>query len=331
MPTPRVEYRALSIAVPERHGHSSAVEQVEAELSVCSKPMSNVRSASAGEDAIVPPATDRLTGRALGLDIGGTGIKAAVVDLASGQLVTDRIREPTPRPATRDAVLDVVAEVAGKVQATGTLTADMPGGAGFPSVIRAGHAMTATHGDPSWIRAPVQQMLEQRLGRRMLVINDADAAGVAEVAYGAAKGQHGVVLLLDLGTGIGSALFVNGQLVPNMQLGHVEFHGQDAETRLSPAARIRRKIGWRIWGQEFNELLARYEEYVWPDLIILGGGTANDFSKYGRFLKTSARLVVAAMGTNAGIVGAARVGGNAARFSKRPTEGGDRATKRRSR
>ncbi|MDP9270849.1 MAG: ROK family protein, partial [Chloroflexota bacterium] len=156
-------------------------------------------------------------------------------------------------------------------------------------------------------------------------------AGVAEVAYGAAKGQHGVVLLLDLGTGIGSALFVNGQLVPNMQLGHVEFHGQDAETRLSPAARIRRKIGWRIWGQEFNELLARYEEYVWPDLIILGGGTANDFSKYGRFLKTSARLVVAAMGTNAGIVGAARVGGNAARFSKRPTEGGDRATKRRSR
>ncbi|MDQ6794761.1 MAG: ROK family protein [Chloroflexota bacterium] len=268
-----------------------------------------MRYPSAGEYVIVPPPTARLTGRALGLDIGGTGIKAAVVDLASGQLVTDRIREPTPHPATRDAVLGVVAEVVGKLQATGHLTADMPGGAGFPSVIRAGRAMTAVHGDASWIGASVQQMLERRLGRRMLVINDADAAGVAEIAYGAGKGQHGVVLLLDLGTGIGSALFVNGQLVPNMQLGHIEFHGRDAETRVSPVARIRRKIGWGTWGREFNELLARYEDYVWPDLIILGGGTASDFPKYGKFLKTRAPLVVAAMGTTAGIVGAARVGG----------------------
>jgi polyphosphate glucokinase len=271
--------------------------------------MSKARSVSAHEDAIVPPPTARLTGRALGLDIGGTGIKAAVVDLASGRLVTDRIREPTPHPATRDAVMRVVAEVVGKLRATGHLTADMPGGAGFPSVIKGGRAMTAVHGDASWIGASVQQLFERRLKRRVVVINDADAAGVAEIAYGAGKGQHGVVLLLDLGTGIGSAVFANGQLVPNMQLGHIEFHGRDAETRVSPVARVQRKIGWGTWGREFNELLARYEDYVSPDLIILGGGTASDFSKYGRFLKTRAPLVVAAMGTTAGIVGAARVGG----------------------
>ncbi len=129
------------------------------------------------------------------------------------------------------------------------------------------------------------------------------------------KGQPGVVLLLALGTGIGSALFVNGQLVPNMQLGHVEFHGRDAETRLSAAARTRRNIGRRKWGREFNELLARYEVCLWPDLIILGGGMAKEFSKYKQFLRTNAPLVAAVMGNTAGIIGAARVGENAARAS----------------
>ena len=274
-----------------------------------------MRAASANEYTIVPSTAARLTGQALGIDVGGTGIKAAVVDVASGQLVTDRIRERTPRPANPEAVLDVVADVVRRLVATGKLTADMPGGAGFPSVIRAGRAMTATNLDDSWIGAPVQQMLEQRLGRPMLVLNDADAAGVAEIAHGAGKGQTGVVLMLALGTGIGSALFMNGELVPNMQLGHVEFHCRDAETRVSATARTRRKLGWKRWGREFNELLARYEEYIWPDLIIIGGGIAKEFSKYQKFLRTSAPLVAAAMGNTAGIVGAARVGENAARAS----------------
>ena len=289
--------------------------------------MSRRRAASANEYAIVPSTAARLTGQALGIDVGGTGIKAAVVDVASGQLVTDRIRELTPRPATPDSVLDVVADVVRKLVATGKLTADMPGGAGFPSVIRAGRAMTATNLDDSWIGAPVQQMLEQRLGRPMLVLNDADAAGVAEIAHGAGKGQTGVVLMLALGTGIGSALFRNGELVPNMQLGHVQFHCRDAETRLSATARTRRKLGWKRWGREFNELLARYEEYIWPDLIIIGGGIAKEFSKYRKFLRTSAPLVVAAMGNTAGIVGAARVGENAARASG--VSHGDRAAEGR--
>jgi len=277
--------------------------------------MREARTHPADEYPAVPLPTARLTGRALGLDIGGTGIKAAVVDLATGRLVTDRVRELTPRPATPKAVLNVVASVVRSLEATGKLTPDMSGGAGFPSVIRTGRAMTATHGDSSWIDADVQGMLSERLHRPMVVLNDADAAGVAEVAYGAAKGQHGVVLLLDLGTGIGSALFTNGQLVPNMQLGHVELHGRDAELRVSPAARKRRRIGWKPWAAEFNELLARYEAYIWPDLIIIGGGIAKEFSKYQKFLRTSAPLVAAAMGNTSGIVGAARVGENAARAS----------------
>jgi polyphosphate glucokinase len=264
---------------------------------------------------IVPLPTARLTGRALGIDIGGTGIKAAVVDVATGELVTDRIRELTPRPASPDAVLAVVVDVVRQLEAAGELTSGMPGGAGFPSVMRAGRAMTATHGNTSWIGVSVEQRLEQRLGRPIVVINDADSAGVAEIAYGAGKGQRGVVLLLDLGTGIGTALFVDGQLVPNVQLGHVEIHGRDAEIRLSPVARRQRKIGWRQWAVEFNELIARYEAYLWPDLIIIGGGLAKDFPKYGRFLKTKASLVPASLGSTAGIVGAARVGGYAARGS----------------
>ena len=277
--------------------------------------MSEGRPASAGEYPAVPAPAKRLTSWALGIDVGGTSIKAAVVDVASGQLVTERIREPTPSPATPEAILDVVVDVVRRLEATGLLTAGMPGGAGFPSVIRAGHAMTATQLDPSWIGAPVQAMLEQRLGRPMLVLNDADAAGVGELAHGAGQGQSGVVLLLTLGTGIGSALFIGGQLVPNLQLGHVKFHGRDAESRLSRAARTRRNIGWKRWGSEFNELLTLYETYLWPDLIILGGGMAQKFSKYRKFLKTSAPLVAAAMGNTAGIVGAARLGANAARAS----------------
>jgi polyphosphate glucokinase len=265
------------------------------------------------EYASIPAPNAILTGRVLAIDVGGTGIKAAVVDVATGKLVTERIREPTPTPATPEAVLAVVADLVHRLEIRGDLTHGMPGGAGFPSVIRAGAAMTATQLDPAWIGAPVQQMLEQRLGRPMCVLGDADAAGVAEMAYGAGQGHGGVVLLLALGTGIGSALFVDGQLVPNMQLGHIEFHGRDAETRLSAAARTRRKIGWKKWGREFNELLACYEAYLWPDLIILGGGLAKRFSKYEMFLTTKAPLVPGALGNTAGIAGAARVGANVAR------------------
>jgi polyphosphate glucokinase len=201
--------------------------------------------AGTDEYPAVPAPSARLTGRALGIDIGGTGIKAGVVDLATGRLVTGRVREPTPQPATVDSMLDVVVDLVRRLEATGKLTPAMPGGVGFPSVMRAGRAFTATQLDPSWIGSDVRALFERRLGRRLVVLADTDAAGVAELAYGAGRREHGVVLMLNLGTGIGSALLMNGQLVPNMQFGHVEFHGHDAETRLSRAARKRRRLAWR--------------------------------------------------------------------------------------
>ena len=260
------------------------------------------------EYATIPAFTAGLTGHALGIDIGGTGIKAAIVDLETGQLVSERVRLPTPQPLAPEAVLGVVGNVVHQLEVSGALTSHMSVGAGFPSAIRFGHALTAPHGEQAWVGLSVEQLLGTQLGRPVAVVNDADAAGVAEMAYGAGRGQSGVVLLLDLGTGIGSALFMNGELVPNMQLGHVEFHGQDAESRVSPAARKRRNLGWKKWGREFDELLAAYEDYLWPNLIILGGGLAKDFSSYSAFLTTKAQLVPAGLGNLAGIVGAARIG-----------------------
>jgi polyphosphate glucokinase len=267
------------------------------------------RTTPPAEYASVPDPTARLAGRAIGLDVGGTGIKAAVVDLSTGALVTDRIRELTPRPMTPGAVLDVISSVMQQLGATGAVTADMRGGTAFPSVIRAGHAMTVVHGEAAWVGQDVQRLISDRAGRSMSAINDADAAGVAEVAYGAGKDQRGVLLLLDLGTGIGTSLFTDGRLVPNIQLGHIELHGHDAEVRLSPAARKQRGVGLTHWAGEFNELLARNETYIAPDLIIIAGGMAKEFPKFGQLLETKAKLVPAALGTVAGIVGAARVSG----------------------
>ena len=270
--------------------------------------MSESRSDRKNDVSNIPSPTAAVTGHALGLDIGGSGIKGAIVDVASGELVTERFRERTPNPATRERLLGTVVNVMRRIEATGDLTAGMPGGVGFPSVIRDGRALTATQLDDWWIGAPVEEVLGQRLGRPIVVLNDADAAGVAELAYGAGRNERGVVLLLALGTGIGTSLFIDGHLVPNLQLGHVEFHRRDAETRLSSAARTRRKLGLKKWAREFNELLAQYETYLWPDLIILGGGIAKKFPTLRPMLRTRAPLVAAAFGNSAGVVGAARVG-----------------------
>ncbi|HEX5465571.1 MAG TPA: ROK family protein [Candidatus Limnocylindrales bacterium] len=281
----------------------------------------NARAAAAAlpDDPVVPSPTARLTGHGLGIDIGGTGIKAAVVDLATGELVTERIREKTPSPSTPEAVVDVVADICHRLEAMGALTPDLPGGAGFPAVIKAGRPMTASNVDEGWIGAPAQQLLSQRLGRPIEVLNDADAAGVAEISHGAGKGKAGTVLLLTIGTGIGSALFVDGLLVPNLELGHLEFHGKDAEHRLSGAARERRKLGWKRWGREFDAYLKAMERWFWPDLIILGGGVSKSLDKYEKYLSTRAPLVPAAMLNTAGIVGAAMAGANAARAARATT------------
>jgi polyphosphate glucokinase len=302
-------------------------------------------AASVPGDPAIPSPTARLTGHGLGIDIGGTGIKAAVVDLATGELVSDRIREKTPQPATPEAVVEVVGHVCERLVETGLLTPGMPAGAGFPAVIKQGRPMTAANVDPSWVGAPAQELLATRLGRPVEVLNDADAAGVAEIAHGAGRDRRGVVLLLTIGTGIGSALFVDGMLVPNLELGHLEFHGKDAESRLSGVARERRKLGWKRWGREFDTFLKDMDRWFWPDLIILGGGVSKELRHYSKYLSTRAELVPAAMLNTSGIVGAAMAGANAARAAglpvpsgiRRPTRsrsarsGGTPATRRSSR
>jgi polyphosphate glucokinase len=237
----------------------------------------------------------------LGVDIGGSGIKAAPVDVRSGKLLEDRRRLLTPHPATPAAVTEVVAEIVADFDWRG------PVGAAFPAVIRRGEVMTAANVDPSWVGTDVDALLSARLSRPVVVINDADAAGLAEVRFGAGRGCAGVVLMVTLGTGIGSALFVDGRLVPNTELGHLEVHGHDAETRASAAVRTRKNLSWEKWGQRVNTYLQHVEALLWPELIIVGGGVSRRFDRFARELDVRARVVAAALGNEAGIVGAALV------------------------
>jgi polyphosphate glucokinase len=253
-------------------------------------------------------------GLAIGIDVGGTGVKAAVVDLATGELRSPRVRRPTPQPATPEAVIGIAATVVDQLVANGHATPDMPAGCGLPGVVKDGRLKTAANIDVSWIDAPTQQLLADRLGRPCAIVNDADAAGVAELAFGAARGRMGTVLLLTIGTGIGSALFVDGVLVPNTELGHVLFHGRDAEALVSAVSRERRKIGWKRWAREFSAYVALLERYFWPDLIILGGGISKAFDRYGPHLVSRAPIVTASLLNSAGIVGAAMTGEHAARM-----------------
>lgn len=247
----------------------------------------------------------RATGVALGIDVGGTGVKAAVVDLATGKLVTDRIRRPTPKPSSPSSVADTIAAIVDKLAESGRVTADLPVGLGVPGVIKDGTLMTAANLDPAWVGADAEGVVGERIGRKVVAVNDADAAGVAEQLYGAAAGRAGTILLLTIGTGIGTAIFVDGHLVPNCELGHIELNGKDAETQVSGVARERRKLSWKAWAREFNQYLAHMELYFWPDLIIVGGGVSKSAAKFDKYLVTRAPVVPAALLNAAGIVGAA--------------------------
>lgn len=238
----------------------------------------------------------------LGIDVGGTGIKAAVVDAARGTMVTERIRMATPKPATPGAVSRATAEL------VADLASGCPAGIGFPAVVCDGQTLTAANVDPSWQGAHAQEIFSAALGRPCTVVNDADAAGLAEMRFGAGRGESGVVLMLTLGTGIGSALFTDGTLVPNTEFGHLEIGGYKAETRAAGAVRERENLSWERWGGRLNEYLHHVEGLVWPELIILGGGVSKRPEKFLPFLKTRrARLAVASMGNAAGVVGAALV------------------------
>ena len=195
---------------------------------------------------------------ALGLDIGGTGIKGAPVDSQSGELLAERFRLLTPQPATPQAVADTVAAVAAPFNWQG------PIGCGFPAVIRAGIAHTAANVDAAWIGTDARELFSQETGCQCAVANDADVAGLAEMRFGAGQGRAGVVLVVTLGTGIGSALFSSGQLVPNTELGHIELEGMEAEQWAAESAREREELSWKKWAKRVDQFLQRMQDYFWP-------------------------------------------------------------------
>jgi polyphosphate glucokinase len=237
----------------------------------------------------------------LGIDIGGSGIKGAPVDLTTGQLLAERFRLPTPQPSTPEAVVEAVAEVLAYFRW------EAPFGCTIPARIRHGVVRTAANIDKSWMGVHISQLLEKRTGQPNVVLNDADAAGLADMAYGAGRGHTGVVMMLTVGTGIGSALFVNGELVPNTELGHLEMNGKDAEMQVSDRTRKERELSWDQWAKRFQQYLDWIEFLFSPDLIILGGSVSRPKKKdlYLPLLKTEAQLVTAHLENEAGIVGAA--------------------------
>ena len=237
--------------------------------------------------------------RAFGIDIGGTGIKGALVDTTDGSLVTPRVRIVTPHPATPEAVAAVVTKLVADSGWTG------PVGATLPAVISHGVARSAANVDPSWIGTDADALFTEATGDQVTVLNDADAAGLAEIRFGVAKGVDGVVLMLTFGTGIGSALFIDGILVPNTELGHIEIDGHDAETRAAASAKDHEVLSYRHWARRVQKYLTHLERLFTPDLFVVGGGVSKDAAKWVPLLDVQAPIKVASLLNNAGIVGAA--------------------------
>jgi polyphosphate glucokinase len=254
---------------------------------------------------------------AIGIDFGGSGIKGAVVDIRSGQFVGDRIRIPTPQPSVpREvvAVMDTLVRrlleplTAGEGAAlTVADEATLPVGIGIPSATRGGTVLTAANIDSAWIGFPAEREMSLVMGRSVAIGNDADVAGLAELRFGAGRRQRGTIIVLTIGTGMGSALFADGRLLPNTELGHLELKGRDAEERVAESARDRLNLGWREWASGFNDYLHMLERLFWPDLFILGGGASKRSDNYMQYLTVKTPVVIATMKNNAGIVGGALI------------------------
>jgi polyphosphate glucokinase len=240
-------------------------------------------------------------GLAFGIDIGGSGIKGAVVEVASGRLTTDRTRVPTPQPATPDAVARVVAQLVRDADWHGKI------GATFPAIIKHGVAHSAANVDHAWVGTDADKLFTDAVGggSEVTVLNDADAAGIAEARFGAAKGVSGVVIMLTFGTGIGSALLMNGVLVPNTELGHLELDGHDAETRAAASVRDEHGMSYKKWAHRVNLYMQHVERLFTPDLFVVGGGVSKNADKWVPFLELNTPVKPAQLLNDAGIVGAA--------------------------
>ncbi|MEE1651049.1 ROK family protein [Brachybacterium sp. J144] len=245
--------------------------------------------------------------KAFGIDIGGSGIKGAPVDLKKGKLAEDRLRLETPQPSTPEAVADTVAGLLAGFE----IADDMPVGVTFPAVIQQGVALTAANVDKSWIGTDVDTLLTERTGHDVFVVNDADAAGIAEMEFGAGRGTKGVVLVVTLGTGVGSAMFVDGKLVPNAELGHLHLAGeaarayQDAEKYMASSVREIEDLDWETWAGRLQEYFAHVEFLFSPTRIIVGGGVSKKHEKFLPLLDLRTEIVPAELRNEAGIVGAA--------------------------
>ncbi|HOT93399.1 MAG TPA: ROK family protein [Anaerolineae bacterium] len=235
----------------------------------------------------------------LGIDIGGSGIKGAPVETSTGAFLAERHRIPTPDGAKPADVARVVSKMVKHFTWQG------PVGCCFPASIQHGVARTAANVDKSWIGTNAEVLFAEATGCPVRVINDADAAGLAEMRFGAGKGVRGVVLIVTIGTGLGTALFSDGVLVPNTELGHIEMNCRDAELQASDAARKREDLSWEAWARRFDQYLRMMKALLWPDLIILGGGASKKFDKFARYLTVDVPLVQAATLNDAGIIGAA--------------------------
>lgn len=238
--------------------------------------------------------------RAFGIDVGGSGVKGAIVDLDTGQLISERFRLETPQPATPEAVTAAVAEVVRHFGWTGPL------GVTYPGVVVNGVVHTAANVDNSWIGANAAELMSAALGgQKVTVLNDADAAGLAEQRYGAGRNNSGVVVLLTFGTGIGSAVIHNGVLLPNTEFGHLEVGGKEAEHRAASSVKERKEWSYRRWATEVTRVLVAIENAIWPDLFIAGGGISKNADKWIPLLKSRTPVVAAVLLNSAGIVGAA--------------------------
>jgi polyphosphate glucokinase len=236
----------------------------------------------------------------LGLDVGGSSIKAGAVDLLAGRLASDLISEPTPQPSDPAHLVGALARLAARLpQARGSV------GVAFPSVVKRGQVRTAANIDHAWIGTDGAALVARTLERPAAFLNDADAAGLAEIQLGAGKGVMGSVVMITLGTGIGTALFIGGRLFPNTELGHLELHGSDAEKWASAHVRTALNLDWSAWTARVNDYLARLEAYLWPDLIIIGGAVSKEFANFAPLLRTEAEVRAAHFTGEAGVMGAA--------------------------
>jgi polyphosphate glucokinase len=236
---------------------------------------------------------------AVGVDVGGTGIKGGSVDVAAGKLIGERVRMATPSPSTPRKIVEAVVRVLESVDADGTV------GLTLPAVITAGVARTAANIDKRWIGTDAAALFRDRTGRDVRVLNDADAAGMAEMRYGAGLGRTGVVIMVTLGTGIGSAVFAGGVLVPNTELGHLRLHRGEAEDWAAESVRDREDLSWKAYAERLQDYLRVLHQLLWPELIIIGGGISKKADRFLPLIKVDTAVVAASMQNDAGIIGAA--------------------------